>query len=92
MVFKYKRLPNLCFWCGRLSHGDRDCPLWLQSKGTLKEEDQQFGPSLRATPYNPTNQRVIYVPGFYDKLGLKEDEVPRRKESGATVQVRWSET
>ena len=64
VVFKYKRLPNFCFWCGRLSHGDRDCSLWLQSKGTLKEEDRQFEPSLRAAPYNPTNQRVIYVSGF----------------------------
>ena len=64
VVFKYKRLPNFCFWCGRLSYGDRDCSLWLQSKGTLKEEDRQFGPSLIAAPYNPTNQRVIYVSGF----------------------------
>ena len=31
---------------------------------------------------------VIYVPGFYDKLGLKEDEAPRRKESGASKLVR----
>lgn len=58
--------------------------LWLQSKGTLKEEDRQFGPSLRAAPYNPTNQRVIYVPGFYDKSGLEGDEGLRRKEVGTS--------
>ncbi|KAK7821541.1 hypothetical protein CFP56_037582 [Quercus suber] len=54
VVFKYARLPNFCFWCGRLSHGDRDCLLW-----------------------------VIYVPGFYDKSGLKEDEGLRRRDHDA---------
>ena len=47
------------------------------------EEDRQFGPSLRAAPYNPVNQRVIYVPGFFDKSGLEEDEGLKRKETGA---------
>ena len=25
--FKYKRLPNICYWCGRLTYDDRDCDL-----------------------------------------------------------------
>lgn len=25
--FQYERLPNLCFWCGLLSHDDKDCKL-----------------------------------------------------------------
>lgn len=33
--FQYERLPNLCFWCGLLLHGDKDCEIWLKSKGTL---------------------------------------------------------
>ena len=24
--FKYKRLPNFCYWCGYLTHNDKDCP------------------------------------------------------------------
>ncbi|KAK7851881.1 hypothetical protein CFP56_040757 [Quercus suber] len=28
-----------------LSHGDRDCSLWVQSKGTLKEEDRFYDKS-----------------------------------------------
>uniref|UniRef100_A0A7N2KS50 DUF4283 domain-containing protein n=1 Tax=Quercus lobata TaxID=97700 RepID=A0A7N2KS50_QUELO len=55
----------------------------VQSKGTLKEEDRQFGPSLKAAPYYPMNQRVIYVPGFFDKSGLEEDEGLKRKEIDA---------
>lgn len=33
--FKYERLPNICYWCGCFDHSDKDCDLWIQSKGTL---------------------------------------------------------
>ena len=41
--FRYERLPNICYWCGCFDHGDRDGDIWIQSKGTLRVEDQQFG-------------------------------------------------
>ena len=41
--FRYERLPNICYWCGCFEHDDRDCDLWIQSKGTLRQEEQQFG-------------------------------------------------
>ena len=37
--FKYERLPNICYWCGKLTHSDRECPVWLKSRKALKEED-----------------------------------------------------
>ena len=37
--FRYKRLPNLCYWCGKLTHMDRECPTWLKGKGALTEKD-----------------------------------------------------
>ena len=27
--FRYERLPNLCYWCGLLTHCDKDCDLWV---------------------------------------------------------------
>ena len=64
--FKYERLPNLCYWCGRLDHDDKNCELWIQSKGTLKTENQQFGSHLRAAPYTSAGKDVIFVPGYYE--------------------------
>ena len=23
--FMYERLPNICYWCGHLTHDDKDC-------------------------------------------------------------------
>ena len=37
--FMYERLPNICNWCGLLMHDDKDCDVWLNSKGTLLVEE-----------------------------------------------------
>ena len=65
--FKYERLPNFCFWCGRLNHSDKDCTLWIESKGTLSPDSQQFNSSLKAAPYMTSGKNVIYIPGFYKR-------------------------
>ena len=75
--FKYKRLSNLCYWCSRLNQDDKHCDLWVQSKGSLKAEHQQFGPSLRAPPYTSAGKDVIFVPGYYDQRPMKSAEMPR---------------
>ena len=30
--FQYERLPNLCYWRGRLAHDDKQCELWIWSR------------------------------------------------------------
>ena len=41
--FQYKHMPIFCYWCKLLNHDERDCKLWVHSKGTLQKEDQQYG-------------------------------------------------
>jgi hypothetical protein len=45
--FKFERLPIFCYWCGHISHDDRDCSIWLTSRGSLSQEKQEYGPWLR---------------------------------------------
>jgi hypothetical protein len=62
--FKYERLPNFCYWCGHVTHSDKDCPYWLRNQETLQLEDQQFGPWLRASNERPWRQTEIRIEGI----------------------------
>lgn len=64
--FKYERLPNIYFWCGRLNYSDKNCELWIDSKGTLTPEQQQFDSTLKGAPYTSAGKDVIYVPRYYE--------------------------
>ena len=77
--FKYERLPNICYWCGRLNHVDRDCDRWIQSSGTLTKDDQEFGPWMRASPLPAYNNSVFIVPGFY---ASKQKEMGLNRKQG----------
>ena len=77
--FKYERLPNMCYWCGRLTHDDRDCDLWINSEGTLTPEQREFGPYMRAPPFVAARRGVILVPGFYAEK--------KKRFSGTTVDI-----
>ena len=80
--FKNKRLPNLCFWCRHLNHANKNCQLWLQSKGTLIVDQRQYNSNLKAAPYTSKGRDVIVVPGFYEMrhpFTRKELQVAREK-------------
>ena len=61
--FKYERLPNLCYWCGQLTHSDKECDVWVRSKGSLAENERQYGAWLRAPTFNMRKCITIRVGG-----------------------------
>ena len=63
--FRYERLPNVCYWCGCLTHPDKDCEKWIESEGSLSKENQQYGPWLRAGPYFASKKGSLSVQSFY---------------------------
>ncbi|XP_024629915.1 uncharacterized protein [Medicago truncatula] len=52
--YKYERLPNFCFVCGRIGHQMRDCEDIedhdQEGCSEVEEKDQAFDPWLRASP------------------------------------------
>ena len=33
--FKYEKMPNFCYWCGMVTHDDKECSIWIARKGSL---------------------------------------------------------
>ena len=88
--FKYKHLPNLCYWCGQLTHHDKGCSIWLNRKGTLRESDQQFGSWLRAVTLNLAKKTVVRIAGH--EAEVREDNRDatgraRREEGGSEARI-----
>nr|XP_023897166.1 uncharacterized protein LOC112009054 [Quercus suber] len=86
--FKYERLPNVCYWCGRLDHFDKDCDRWIQSSGTLTKKEQEYGSWLCASPLPTVHNSLVIVPGYYEaKKKEIEMRVDQRKKGNTSGQV-----
>ena len=66
--FKYERLPNLCYWCERLIHHDKDCLTQLKKRRANRDEEKHFGSWLRVNIPNPSRRIAIRFAGFDDDL------------------------
>jgi len=84
--FKYERMPNLCYWCRRLTHYDKECSTWLKRKGTLRKNDQQFGSWLRANTPNLAKKTIIYVTGYEEEVREDNEAIlnQERSDEGGT--------
>ena len=70
----------MCYWCGKLSHSDKDFELWVKSNGSLIENDRQFGAWLCAPPFNTKKCSTIQVGGEDEvKCGGSDQEVVRKE-------------
>uniref|UniRef100_A0A7N2MLH9 Zinc knuckle CX2CX4HX4C domain-containing protein n=1 Tax=Quercus lobata TaxID=97700 RepID=A0A7N2MLH9_QUELO len=76
--FKYERLPNICYWCGFLNHRDKDCDQWIESDGSLKDEDKEYGPWIRTTAAALNKKSVVRVPGFNEARKKKQQPIGQR--------------
>lgn len=73
--FKYERLPNLCYWCGLMTHSDKDYDLWVQSCVNLTKRNQQFSSWLRAPATVPKKCSVVKVEGC-EREEMRNERLP----------------
>ena len=61
VFFKYERLPNFCYICGKLSHGEKECkesglPNGGKGEGAYQYEAWLRGESSKRAPSNPEHR------------------------------------
>ena len=71
IFFKYERLPNFCYQCGRLDHGEKDCPERKVEENHGDEERKQYGAWLRGEPGRSSGRD-------YGRMG--EETMPDRRD------------
>ncbi|KAK9991871.1 hypothetical protein SO802_026856 [Lithocarpus litseifolius] len=64
--FKYERLPNICYWCGCLSHVDKDYELWLDS------EEVSGGGAAKSRGREDFEERIEEIDRELNKFGKDE--------------------
>ena len=68
VVLKYEHLPNFCYWCGLVSHDDKDCERWLRSKGSLEKSDQHYRDWIRAEVNLQTKKNIHHSPQIQTEI------------------------
>lgn len=68
IIFRYKKLADLCYFYGRLSHLDKDCQL-IQPDGK-----KYYGPWLWVNDQNPISMKEILME--LDHLNSKLPDLP----------------
>ena len=48
-----------------LTHLNKDCNQWIESKGSPRKEDQHFGPWMKATPFMASWKSFLAIPSFF---------------------------
>ena len=56
--------------------------MWIDSKGTLKPEQHEFGPYLRVAPFVAARGNAIMVPGIYSEKKKMSSGTSKESNSG----------
>ena len=83
VFFKFERLPNFCYRCGLLDHGEKDCPERKDGENFREEERKQYGAWLRGEPGRSSGRE-------YGRMGngLASENRDDLRETGTETQTR----
>lgn len=80
-AFKYEKLPNFWCWCGRVSHLNKECEIWLANKETLNPDQQEYGAWLQASSYNAGKISFAIVSGMGDGFRRSRSRISATRKS-----------
>ncbi|XP_050278090.1 uncharacterized protein LOC126719598 [Quercus robur] len=91
IFFKYERLPNFCYQCGRLDHGEKDCPERKDEENHGDEERKQYGAWLRGEPGRSLGRDYGRM-GEETMLERRDDHQKTGTETQTRVKTRLKES
>uniref|UniRef100_A0A2N9ETE5 Reverse transcriptase domain-containing protein n=1 Tax=Fagus sylvatica TaxID=28930 RepID=A0A2N9ETE5_FAGSY len=75
-AFKYERLPNFCYWCGLVTHSEKDCGVWLRNRNSLGKKDQGYGAWMKAEVDRANRKVEVHVAGRATQFGREAKNPP----------------
>jgi hypothetical protein len=75
-AFKYERLPNFCYWCGLVTHSEKDCGVWLRNRTSLGKKDQGYGAWMKAEVDRANRKVEVHVAGRATQFGREAKNPP----------------
>ena len=86
VFFKYERLPNFCYRCGMLDHGEKVCSKSMPREENGEKGNAQYGPWLRGEPWRRANRENDWMEEGHglnnkhrDEGAVREMRMPPRK-------------
>lgn len=67
-LFKYECLLNMRYWCGCLDHTNKDCAIWINSKGTLSDGLKTIWPKPLSISYFPFKKTCCGGSWIYENI------------------------
>ncbi|XP_059458392.1 uncharacterized protein LOC132187987 [Corylus avellana] len=62
VIFKYEKLPSMCFDCGRIIHGKKRCPIQRSTRWSSPEDKKQWGVWLQVDDRRKRTDSDFHAP------------------------------
>ncbi|KAH7855888.1 hypothetical protein Vadar_030133 [Vaccinium darrowii] len=73
--YRYEKLPDFCYWCGRIGHDNKVCRFETKEKGSISG----YGPELRTRRARKSDVQVVEIGEVVEAQKEREREKRKKK-------------